>query len=75
MSAEFRDRCLYCTDDGRRTSGSTDHRLRSAYVLVANHRIILRFASSGAWRTLRLTDDLLREAFTRNLDRLSDMSG
>lgn len=51
---------------------STDDRSRIARVLVANHRVFLRFLERRVGdRTL--AEDLLQEAFTRNLDRLSDV--
>lgn len=50
----------------------TDDRARVANVLVENHRAFLGFLERRVGdRTL--AEDLLQDAFTRNLDRLSDM--
>jgi RNA polymerase sigma factor (sigma-70 family) len=51
---------------------STDDRNRVASVLVENHRAFLRFLERRVGDR-GLAEDLLQDAFTRNLDRLSDM--
>ena len=51
---------------------STDDRTRVANVLVENHRAFLRFLERRVGDRA-LAEDLLQDAFTRNLDRLSDM--
>ncbi|MEP7116415.1 MAG: sigma-70 family RNA polymerase sigma factor [Acidobacteriota bacterium] len=51
---------------------STDDRSRVASVLVENHRAFLRFLERRVGDRA-LAEDLLQDAFTRNLDRLSDM--
>jgi RNA polymerase sigma-70 factor (ECF subfamily) len=51
---------------------STDDRTRVANVLVENHRAFLRFLERRVGDRA-LAEDLLQEAFTRNLDRLSDV--
>jgi RNA polymerase sigma factor (sigma-70 family) len=52
--------------------GSGDDRSRVANVLVDNHRAFLRFLEQRVGDRA-LAEDLLQEAFTRNLDRLSDV--
>lgn len=52
-------------------SGSTDDRARVANVLVENHRAFLGFLERRVGDRA-LAEDLLQDAFTRNLDRLSD---
>jgi len=52
--------------------GSTDDRARVANVLVENHRAFLGFLERRVGDRA-LAEDLLQDAFTRNLDRLSDM--
>ena len=51
---------------------STDYRARVANVLVENHRAFLRFLERRVGDRA-LAEDLLQDAFTRNLDRLSDV--
>jgi RNA polymerase sigma factor (sigma-70 family) len=51
---------------------STDDRERVANVLVENHRAFLGFLERRVGDRA-LAEDLLQDAFTRNLDRLSDM--
>jgi RNA polymerase sigma factor (sigma-70 family) len=51
---------------------STDDRARVANVLVENHRAFLGFLERRVG-DLALAEDLLQDAFTRNLDRLSDL--
>ena len=51
---------------------STNDRTRVANVLVENHRAFLRFLERRVGDRA-LAEDLLQDAFTRNLDRLSDM--
>lgn len=51
---------------------SPDDRARVANVLVENHRDFLRFLERRVGDRA-LAQDLLQEAFTRNLDRLSDV--
>ena len=51
---------------------STDDRARVANVLVENHRAFLAFLERSV-DDRALAEDLLQDAFTRNLDRLSDM--
>jgi RNA polymerase sigma factor (sigma-70 family) len=51
---------------------STDDRARVANVLVENHRAFLRFLERRVGDRA-LAEDLLQDAFTRNLDRLSDL--
>src|SRR5690606_9321983 len=51
---------------------STDDRARAANVLVENHRAFLRFLGRRVGDRA-LAEDLLQDAFTRNLDRLSDV--
>lgn len=51
---------------------STDDRTRIAGVLVENHRAFLRFLERRVGDR-GLAEDLLQDAFTRNLDRLSDV--
>jgi DNA-directed RNA polymerase specialized sigma24 family protein len=51
---------------------STDGRTRVATVLVQNHRAFLRFLERRVGDRA-LAEDLLQDAFTRNLDRLSDV--
>jgi len=51
---------------------STDDRTRVANVLVENHRAFLRFLERRVGDRA-LAEDLLQDAFTRNLDRLSDV--
>jgi RNA polymerase sigma factor (sigma-70 family) len=51
---------------------STDDRTRVATVLVENHRAFLRFLERRVGDRA-LAEDLLQDAFTRNLDRLSDV--
>lgn len=51
---------------------STDARRRVATVLVENHRAFLRFLERRLGDRA-LAEDLLQEAFTRNLDRLSSL--
>lgn len=51
---------------------SADDRTRIANVLVENHRVFLRFLERRVGDRA-LAEDLLQEAFTRNLDRLSDV--
>jgi len=51
---------------------STDDRTRIASVLVENHRAFLQFLERRVGDRA-LAEDLLQEAFTRNLDRLSDV--
>ena len=51
---------------------STDDRARVANVLVENHRAFLRFLERRVGDRA-LAEDLLQDAFTRNLDRLSDV--
>jgi RNA polymerase sigma factor (sigma-70 family) len=50
----------------------TDDRTRVAHVLVENHRAFLRFLERRVGDRA-LAEDLLQDAFTRNLDRLSDV--
>jgi len=50
----------------------TDDRTRVADVLVENHRAFLRFLERRVGNRA-LAEDLLQDAFARNLDRLSDM--
>jgi RNA polymerase sigma factor (sigma-70 family) len=50
---------------------STDDRTRVANVLVENHRAFLRFLERRVGDRA-LAEDLLQDAFTRNLDRLSE---
>ena len=50
---------------------STDDRARVANVLVENHRAFLGFLERRVGDRA-LAEDLLQDAFTRNLDRLSD---
>ncbi|AMY09331.1 RNA polymerase sigma factor SigM [Luteitalea pratensis] len=52
--------------------GSADDRSRIAQVLVENHRAFLRFLEQRVGDRA-VAEDLLQEAFTRNLDRLSEM--
>jgi RNA polymerase sigma factor (sigma-70 family) len=52
-------------------SDSTDDRERVANVLVENHRAFLGFLERRVGDRA-LAEDLLQDAFTRNLDRLSD---
>ncbi len=52
---------------------STDDRTRVANVLVENHRAFLRFVERRVGDRA-LAEDLLQDAFTRNLDRLSDVA-
>ena len=49
-----------------------DDRTRVANVLVENHRAFLRFLERRVGDRA-LAEDLLQDAFTRNLDRLSDV--
>ena len=49
---------------------STDDRARVANVLVENHRAFLGFLERRVGDRA-LAEDLLQDAFTRNLDRLS----
>lgn len=49
-----------------------DDRTRVAKVLVENHRAFLRFLERRVGDRA-LAEDLLQDAFTRNLDRLSDV--
>ena len=51
---------------------STDDRTRIAGVLVENHRAFLRFLERRVGDRA-LAEDLLQDAFTRNLDKLSDV--
>jgi RNA polymerase sigma factor (sigma-70 family) len=51
---------------------STEDRARVANVLVENHRAFLGFLERRVGDRA-LAEDLLQDAFTRNLDRLSDM--
>ena len=51
---------------------STDDRTRIAGVLVENHRAFLRFLERRVGDR-GLAEDLLQDAFTRNLDHLSDV--
>jgi RNA polymerase sigma-70 factor (ECF subfamily) len=51
---------------------SADDRTRIASVLVENHRAFLRFLERRVGDRA-LAEDLLQEAFTRNMDRLSDV--
>ncbi len=51
---------------------STNDRTRVANVLVENHRAFLRFLERRVGDRA-LAEDLLQDAFTRNLDRLADM--
>jgi RNA polymerase sigma-70 factor (ECF subfamily) len=51
---------------------STDDRERVANVLVENHRAFLGFLERRVGDRA-LAEDLLQDAFTQNLDRLSDM--
>jgi len=51
---------------------SADDRTRIANVLVENHRAFLRFLERRVGDRA-LAEDLLQEAFTRNLDRLSEV--
>ena len=51
---------------------SIDDRTRVANVLVENHRAFLRFLERRVGDRA-LAEDLLQDAFTRNLDRLSDV--
>jgi RNA polymerase sigma factor (sigma-70 family) len=51
---------------------STEDRARVANVLVENHRAFLGFLVRRVGDRA-LAEDLLQDAFTRNLDRLSDM--
>lgn len=51
---------------------STDDRTRVANVLVENHRAFLRFLERRVGDRA-LAEDLLQDAFTRNIDRLSDL--
>lgn len=51
---------------------STSERARVANVLVENHRAFLRFLERRVGDRA-LAEDLLQDAFTRNLDRLSDI--
>lgn len=51
---------------------SLDDRTRVAAVLVENHRAFLRFLERRV-NDRALAEDLLQDAFTRNLDRLSDL--
>ena len=51
---------------------STDDRARVANVLVENHRAFLGFLERRVGDRA-LAEDLLQDAFTRNLDRLSDL--
>ena len=51
---------------------SADDRSRVANVLVENHRAFLRFLERRVGDRA-LAEDLLQDAFTRNLDRLSDV--
>ena len=51
---------------------STDDRTRVADVLVENHRAFLRFLEQRVGDRA-LAEDLLQDAFTRNLDRLYDL--
>ena len=51
---------------------STDDRERVANVLVENHRAFLGFLERRVGDRA-LAEDLLQDAFTRNLDRLSDI--
>jgi RNA polymerase sigma factor (sigma-70 family) len=51
---------------------SADGRTRVANVLVENHRAFLRFLERRVGDRA-LAEDLLQDAFTRNLDRLSDV--
>lgn len=51
---------------------STDDRARVANVLVENHRAFLGFLERRVGDRA-LAEDLLQDAFTRNLDRLADM--
>lgn len=51
---------------------STNDRPRVANVLVENHRAFLRFLERRVGDRA-LAEDLLQDAFTRNLDRLSDV--
>ena len=57
-----------------RTAGtdSADDRSRIESVLVENHRAFLQFLERRVGDRA-LAEDLLQEAFTRNLDRLSDL--
>ena len=51
---------------------SADERTRVASVLVENHRAFLQFLERRVGDRA-LAEDLLQEAFTRNLDRLADL--
>ena len=51
---------------------AADDRARIASVLVENHQAFLRFLERRVGDRA-LAEDLLQEAFTRNLDRLSDV--
>jgi RNA polymerase sigma factor (sigma-70 family) len=51
---------------------ASDHRSRVAGVLVENHRAFLRFLERRVGDRA-LAEDLLQDAFTRNMDRLSDV--
>ena len=51
---------------------SADERTRVAGVLVENHRAFLQFLERRVGDRA-LAEDLLQEAFTRNLDRLADV--
>ncbi|MGE3844651.1 MAG: RNA polymerase sigma factor [Vicinamibacterales bacterium] len=50
--------------------GATDDRTRVASVLVENHRAFLRFLERRVGDRA-LAEDLLQDAFTRNMDRLA----
>ncbi|MGE3841383.1 MAG: RNA polymerase sigma factor [Vicinamibacterales bacterium] len=60
------------TEPSTAEPGSTDERARVADVLVENHRAFLRFLERRLGDRA-LAEDLIQDAFTRNMDRLSDL--
>lgn len=60
------------TDASIAEPDSVDERARVVNVLVDNHRAFLRFLEKRVGDRA-LAEDLLQDAFTRNLDRLSDV--
>ena len=74
MSAEASRRSYTADMTQLRTAepDPADNRSRVANVLVENHRAFLRFLERRVGDRA-LAEDLLQEAFTRNLDRLSDL--
>ena len=53
-------------------AGSADERARVADVLVENHRAFVRFLERRVGDRAA-AEDLIQDAFTRNMDRLSNL--